>query len=401
MLIKRKVLVEIDKWLDSNKILILNGARQVGKTTILKGLEQKLKTENKNCVYLNLESFQVADRLNANPDNIFDFTPDKNLFYYILIDEIQILDQPSHFLKYIYDTYENIKLIVTGSANLEIKAKLQDSLAGRKITFFINPLSVDEILDYEKLDKQTKNPLEQQKIEQIFKEYLLFGGLPEIYLEKNKKKKEILLKEYLGTYINKDIRALISNINISKFNQLNIALAHLVGNLVNKNKLANDIDIDNRTLNRYLDLLKYSFIFDFISPYFSNPLTQIKKMQKVYCFDFGVRNAVLNNFIEINLRDDCGRLFENFVYLILKEKYQEINFWRTIKGSEVDFVYQKDGLNIVEAKYKKFKDPKIEHSIKQAIKSLQSNKIKIANLNLNKKVIFNKKEIEFIDWKEI
>ena len=401
MLIKRKVLQKINKWLDSKKILILSGARQVGKTTILKELEQKLKAENKNCIYLNLESFQIADRLNANPDNVFDFINDKNLFHYILIDEIQILDQPSRFLKYIYDTYENIKLIVTGSANLEIKAKLQDSLAGRKITFFINPLSVDEILDYEKLDKQTKNPLEQQKIDTIFKEYLLFGGLPEVYLEKSKEKKEILLKEYLGTYVNKDIRALISNINVSKFNQLNIALAHLIGNLVNKNKLANDININNRTLNRYLDLLKYSFIFDFISPYFSNPLTQIKKMQKVYCFDFGVRNAVLNNFIEIDLRNDCGRLFENFVYLILKEKYQEINFWRTIKGSEVDFIYQKEGLNIIEAKYKKFAAPKIENSVKQAIKSLRPNKIKIVNLNLTKKEIFNEKEIEFVDWKKI
>ena len=401
MKIKRKVLQEINKWLDSKKILILNGARQVGKTTILKELEQKLKAENKNCVYLNLESFQVVDRLNVNPDNVFDFVDDKNLFYYVLIDEIQILDQPSHFLKYIYDTYENIKLIVTGSANLEIKAKLQDSLTGRKITFFINPLSLDEILDYEKLDKQTKNPLEQQKVEKLFKEYLLFGGLPEVYLEKNKEKKEILLKEYLGTYVNKDIRALISNINVSKFNQLNIALSHLIGNLINKNKIANDINIDDRTLNRYLDLLKYSFIFDFISPYFSNPLTQIKKMQKVYCFDFGIRNAILNNFIEIDLRNDCGRLFENFVYLILKEKYREINFWRTIKGSEVDFVYQKEGLNIMEVKYKKFIAPKIENSIKQVTKSLCPNKIKIANLNLTEKIIFNEKEIEFVDWKKI
>jgi len=401
MLIERKVLAEINKWLDSKKILILNGARQVGKTTILRELERKLKVENKNCVYLNLESFQVADRLNADPDNIFDFAQDKNLFYYVLIDEIQILDQPSRFLKYIYDTCENIKLIVTGSANLEIKAKLQDSLAGRKITFCISPLSLNEILDYEKLDKQTKNPLEQQKVDRAFKEYLVFGGLPEVYLEKNKEKKETLLKEYLGTYVNKDIRALISDINISKFNQLNIALAHLVGNLVNKNKLANDIDIDNRTLNRYLDLLKYSFIFDFISPYFSNPLTQIKKMQKAYCFDFGVRNAVLNNFIEIDLRDDRGRLFENFVYLILKEKYQEINFWRTIKGSEADFVYQEDGLNIVEAKYKKFKEPKIEHSIKQAVKYLQPNKVKIANLSLKKEIVINDQKIKFVDWKRL
>lgn len=401
MLIKRRVLGEINQWLDIKKILILNGARQVGKTTILKEIKKELEEKNKNCVYLNLESFQVADRLNANPDNIFDFISDKNLFWHVLIDEIQILDKPSRFLKYIYDTHDNLKLIITGSANLEIKAKLQDSLAGRKITFYASPLSLDEILDYEKLDKETKNPIERQKIDKTFEEYLIFGGLPEIYLEKDKEKKKKLLKEYLGTYVNKDIRALISKINVSKFNQLNIALAHLVGNLVNKSKISDDLNINSRTLDRYLDLLKHSFIFDFVSPYFSNPVTQIKKMQKVYCFDFGVRNAVLNNFIEVDIRDDRGKLFENFVYLKLKEKYQEIYFWRTVKGSEIDFVYQENGLNVVEAKYKKFAAPKIEHSIKQAIKSLRPNKTRIVNLNLEEKVIVDGKEIEFVSWEKI
>lgn len=401
MLIKRKILGEIDQWLDSKKILILNGARQVGKTTILRELEKELKERKKNCVYLNLESFQAADCLNADPDNVFGFIPDKNLSWYVLIDEIQILDQPSHFLKYIYDTYDNLKLIVTGSANLEIRAKLQDSLAGRKITFYITPLSLDEILDYERLDKKTKNPLERQKINRIFEEYLVFGGLPEIYLENNKEKKKKLLKEYLGTYVNRDIRALISKINVSKFNQLNIALAHLIGNLINKSKISDDLNINSRTLDRYLDLLKYSFIFDFISPYFSNPVTQIKKTQKVYCFDFGVRNAILNNFIEINLRDDRGRLFENFVYLVLKEKYQEIYFWRTVKGSEIDFVYQENGLNIVEAKYKKFAAPKIEHFVKQAVKLLCPNKTRIVNLNLEEETVIDKKKVEFVSWEKI
>ncbi len=246
--------------------------------------------------------------------------------------------------------------------------------------------------------KETKNHLERQKIDKAFEEYLIFGGLPEIYLEKDKEKKKKLLKEYLGTYVNRDIRAMISKINVSKFNQLNIALAHLIGNLINKSKISDDLNINSRTLDRYLDLLRYSFIFDFISPYFSNPVTQIKKMQKVYCFDFGVRNAVLNNFIEIDLRDDRGKLFENFIYLKLKEKYQEIFFWRAVKGSEIDFVYQENGLNIVEAKYKKFIAPKIEHSIKQAIKSLQPVKAKIANLNLEEKITVDGKGIEFVSW---
>lgn len=109
----------------------------------------------------------------------------------------------------------------------------------------------------------------------------------------------------------------------------------------------------------------------------------------------------MNNFIEIDLRNDSGKLFENFVYLKLKEKYPEINFWRTVKGSEIDFVYQENGLNIVEAKYKKLSAPKIEHSIKQAIKLLRPSKARIANLSLEKQIVVDGKEIEFVSWEKL
>ena len=203
MLIQRNALKQINKWIALKKILILSGARQVGKTTILKNIKQELENKKKICIYLNLESFQIADQLNKNPDNLFNFLPEKytqdsNNTFYFFIDEIQILDTPSRFLKYIYDSYENIKLIVTESANLEIKTKLADSLVGRKISFPINPLTIKEILQYKNLNQNTKNPIEQQKIEKIFEEYLIFGGLPEVYLEKNKDNKKKCSKNILA-----------------------------------------------------------------------------------------------------------------------------------------------------------------------------------------------------------
>jgi len=351
---------------------------------------------------INLESFQITDQLNQDPENLLNFIKQKNKFSYVFIDEIQILENPSHFLKYIYDFHQDrIKLIVTSSANLEIKAKLQNSLVGRKISFYISHLSLDEILEFNQLDKNSSNILEQNKINKIFNEYLLYGGLPDIYLEKDFDKKQILLKEYIGTYVNRDIRNLIKESNIAKFNKMNIALANLIGNLLNKNELANDLNLDNRVLERYLDLLEFGFIFNFLPPYFSNPATQIKKMNKVFCFDLGVRNAILNNFSNLETRNDQGRIFENFIYLILKNKYKQIFFWRTITGSEVDFVYQKNGFNIIEIKFKNLTKPKIEKSFFQAIKNLQPKTAKIINLSLNNKILKKDLEIKFMDWKSI
>ena len=289
-------------------------------------------------------------------------------------------------------------MIVTGSTNLEIKAKIQDSLVGRKMDFFIQPLLISEILNFKKLNPKSKNPLERQKIEEEFQNYLLFGGLPDIFLEKNLEHKKELLKEYIGAYVNKDIRGLIRNININKFNKLNIYLAHSIGNLLNKSKLTNEVNLDSRTLDHYLDLLEFSFIFKFVSPYFSNPITQIKRMSKVFCFDLGVRNAILNNFIKPDLRDDNGRLFENFIYLILRAQKQEIFFWRTNRGDEVDFLYQENGIHLLEVKYKQFKETKIENSFKKAIKEFKPTTANILNLNLNKSFKYEDQLIKFVSW---
>ena len=147
MIKSRKITDIIGKWIDEKEIIILTGVRQVGKTSLLQLIEEKIKMKNvsgKNIFYLSLEDINILNALNESPENIFQYVLDKNKKNYILIDEIQYLDNPSNFLKLLQDKYSGkIKLIVTGSSSLELKANFQDSLAGRKVTFEINTLDFE------------------------------------------------------------------------------------------------------------------------------------------------------------------------------------------------------------------------------------------------------------------
>ncbi len=365
MLKPRKIAKIIKKWLPENEFIILNGPRQVGKTSLLKILMQELKNNNipeNRIFYLNFEEIQILEKINQNPENLLDYIIDKNKKNYFFIDEIQYLDNPSNFLKHIYDKYSSIiKIIATGSSSLELKAKFQDSLVGRKVSFNILPLDYEEFLifkNYNDLNHLDKNniPLEiKLKYDKLLKEYLIYGGMPAVALQDDAIKKEKLLSEYVDTYINKDIRSIGRIENISKFNSILKILCSQIGNLLNINELSNTTNIPRRKIEKYLDLLKHTFVLDIIDPYKNNIRSQVSKMPKTFFFDLGIRNAILNNFLDLSGRqDDAGRLFENFVFLELKNLYQKnIYFYRTVNKSEIDFIIEKNNkLSLIEVKYK-------------------------------------------------
>ena len=156
MLYKRNIQEKINKWLLEEEIIVLNGPRQVGKTSLLKLLQNELMLQQireEQIFYLNLEKLEVLDDLNKSPENLLNYIKIKGKKAYFLLDEIQYLDNPSNFLKHIYDEYrDKVKLIVTGSSSLELKAKLQDSLVGRKISFMVKPLCFEEFLRFKKSD---------------------------------------------------------------------------------------------------------------------------------------------------------------------------------------------------------------------------------------------------------
>jgi len=367
ILYPRKIQREINEWLFKDEVIILNGSRQAGKTSLLKLLQDELKREKieeEQIFYLDLEDFEILNDLNSSPKNILNYVKSKNKKNYFLIDEIQYLDNPSNFLKYLYDEHRSeIKLIVTGSSSLELKAKLQDALVGRKIAFAVAPLCFEEFLQFKQVEildyyyrKNIPLPI-RIKFKKLLDEYLLFGGMPKVVLTENDEAKKTLLKNYVSDYINKDIRSIGKIGNLLKFNQLVKVLANQTGNLLNINELSNTLDISRQEIENYLNLLEYTYVLDKTFPYYKNLRSQITKMPKIYLFDLGIRNQILNNFTGINNRSDNGNLFENFIYLELRQSVSKENiyFYRTIHKAEIDFVFEKNGVVYpLEVKYKNF-----------------------------------------------
>ncbi len=352
----------LKKHLYSKNYTILIGARQVGKTSLMKKLFYHLQSEKEIVFLVNLEDRDVLENLNKSPKNIFnylDFVPQKIINgkaqkrVYFLIDEIQYLDDPTNFLKYLYDEYEyNVKVVATGSSAFYIDKKFSDSLAGRKRIFNLYPLSFSEFLEFR--NEQYLNPeittmvrepdyisSYGMNVNKLFYEYLRFGGYPAVVLEKDYDEKIYLLNELKNSYLRKDMTdAGIDKEN--KFMMIVKILASQIGNIVNKNEIANTIGLDNKTVEKYIYILEKSFHIDLIKPYFRNIRKELTKMPKVYFNDVGLRNAILNKFDTPNLRDDKGALLENFIYNQLRHKHDpyDIKYWRTTERNEVDFVIE-------------------------------------------------------------
>ncbi|MEA2042320.1 MAG: ATP-binding protein [Bacteroidota bacterium] len=353
---------EVKSHLTVKKYTIITGARQVGKTTILRQLHAHLRSRNEKSVLINLEDKNVLESLNNDVKSIFKFIPfhpqriidgKTNRRIFFLIDEIQYLDDPSNFMKYLYDEYEyNVKLIVTGSSAFYIDKKFKDSLAGRKRIFHLYPLSFEEFLIFKKQDKisdeigsmvQEPSYHSQYKISArgYLMEYLMYGGYPDVVLEDNKREKKWILDELKNSYLRRDIIEAGVDKEIKFLNLLQI-LADQTGNLVNKNELGNTLQIDNKTADTYVYILQKCFHIDLLKPYHRNIRKEITKMPKVYFNDLGLRNSILGRFDPPRQRADKGALIENFVYNQLRIKYspEKIKHWRTSAGHEVDFVVE-------------------------------------------------------------
>jgi len=396
MLYPRKITPEITKWLPEKEIIVLNGPRQVGKTSLLKILKNELiksGVSEKTVFYLDLEEIKILETLNQDPENLLKYIIKEKEKNYFLLDEIQYLDNPSNFLKHLYDKYAGkVKIIATGSSSLELKAKFQDSLAGRKILFSVNPLNFEEFLIFKNfpyLDYFKKENLPEDirnNFDKALSEYLVYGGMPAVVLQNNLEMKQKMLEEYVSAYINKDIRAIGKVENIADFNTLTKILAAQIGNLLNISELGDTVGIFRREVKKYLDLLEFTFVLDKIFPFKKNIRTQITKMPKVYLFDLGIRNAILGNFLEMESRSDAGHLFENFVFLELKnQRKDKIFFYRTKSKSEIDFVLEENSkIILIESKYKKLSRPIDSRVLENFMKQESDVKeAKIINLNFN------------------
>ncbi|OGY32808.1 MAG: hypothetical protein A3C02_01695 [Candidatus Andersenbacteria bacterium RIFCSPHIGHO2_02_FULL_45_11] len=370
-MIKREILPQILHWVGKEKILILKGARQVGKTTLLQQVIEDVKKNDTTAsiVYLraddskNDQYLQSAATLEEYLKRNYDF-PLK--FAYVFIDEFQTIPNAGLFLKNIFDAHkEELQLIVSGSSSLEI-TKNTEFLTGRSIDFDISRISFREFFNYENSSDIKIIPISNfeelelfyatysNSIDLRFKEYLAFGGYPEVITTTQRKDKEVILESIIKTYIEKDIAGFLKIENITGFNNLAKILSDQVGNLVNLSEISTTTTLSRNTAEKYLDVLIGTYVFNIVTPFYRNIRSELTKMPKVYALDIGIRNYFTQSFDSDHRLN--GRLIENFVYIELLQQFKKdrIHFYRTIGGAEIDFAIEsaEDSIILGEVKYR-------------------------------------------------
>ncbi len=395
--LKRNLTKELEKWLDRREIIAIKGPRQAGKTSLLKILKEHLISQRKispdNIIYITFEDRDILDAFSKDPKEYVNsyLTKGLNQRIYFLIDEFQYLKDGGQKLKFLYDTYENIKFIITGSSSLEIAEHTAKYLVGRVFSFYLYQFNFSEYLQtkpkniqnvYEEASKKIDGFLKKTKIFKIkqdifakdliryFEDFVISGGYPEVIKAKDLETKKIILKNIYDTYITKDIVALLRIKDLSGFRTVVRLLANQTGNLLNLHTLVNDSRSYFRQLKQYISILEETFIIRNLRPYFKNRTTELKKNPKVYFVDTGLRNWLINNFNNFEIRTDAGSLIENVVLSSLYQKQEEeVRYWRTLGQAEVDFVLRQENNEIIpiEVKYSPMKLPQINRSLKSFI----------------------------------
>jgi len=357
--IKRKILPHISGFLDYKEAIVIYGAKQVGKTTIMKMLINQLKNNGvpeKAIFYFDLEDLDILSLCNQDVDSLIRYIEARTSCkrkIYLFIDEIQYLSNPSSFIKLIVDNYsDRFKLIASGSSVLGIKSKIKQSLVGRIVTFEVLGLDFEEFLWFKKkrfnLNKVADEKTEKE-LKQLFEEFIIFGSYPRVALISKIDDRKYYLKGLIQTYIKKDIRDIGKIRNIMKFNNFLRILADQAGNLLNIDETASSVGIARKTIYDYLTLLEGTYIARRLPPFFRNLRSELTKMPKIYFEDNGVLNYLKYNDI---VEKVSGGLFENSIYAELRKNVglEALRYWRTQSKQEIDFVVDKNSLLAFEVK---------------------------------------------------
>ena len=335
------------------------GPRQSGKTTILEKLREELREQGKPTVFLNLDI--IEDRQWFSSQHALIELVERRVGQgraYVFIDEVSRLENAGVFLKGLYDMKSGHKFVVTGSGSLELKSNIIEPLTGRKQTFYCYPLSFTEFVVYklgleaadfdEEYARVTRELITQPlKRQRLVDEYVNFGGYPGVVLAQTEEEKNRILREVYLSYLEKDIGLLLRVEKEQAFENLVKILASQTGNLINRAELSATLGVSEKTIERYLYLLEKTFVIDVIRPFYRNARKELVKSPKIYFVDLGLRNALIGDFNPLELRQDVGYLWENFMVIERIKKFAnqnlflKYNFWRTFSGAEVDWIENK------------------------------------------------------------
>ncbi len=411
-MIKRNLFSDLVSHLSQKEISIIIGPRQSGKTTLMDLLREHLDSKGEQTLYLNLDI--EWDRPHFESQSALLQKIELELSKrrgYVFIDEIQRKENAGLFLKGLFDLKLPYKFIVSGSGSLELKEKIHESLAGRKRLFELTTITFDEFVhhktDYKyKKDLSAFLEIEKDKTQQLLMEYMNFGGYPRVVLTSKKAEKIRIIDEIYRSALEKDIAYLLKVDKIDAFSALTKVLSSQIGNLINYSELSSTLNISYQTVKKYLWYSQKIFLLDLVFPYARNVRKEITKSPVPYFWDLGLRNYALGIFGHLGNPSELGFIFENLVFLMLKEqirfKATKLNFWRTKNKAEVDFILE-SGKNVIpiEVKYKSLTREKVPPSLRSFIDKYCPDKAYVINLNYRKTLKINKTMIFFLPYYEL
>ncbi len=319
--------------MNQGKALVLLGARQIGKTTLVKILAEQFTEGEKT--YLNCDEQSVRLLLtNASLDGLRRLAGNARL---VVIDEAQRVPNIGLTLKLITDNFPEVQLVVTGSSALDISSEVNEPLTGRKFEYKMFPVSYPELVEYQGFAKAFGQ----------LEERMLFGMYPDVVM--HPAQAQLQLRNLASSYLYKDLYNLEGIRKPQLLEKLVLALAWQIGHEVSLNELANSLQVSKETVNNYIDLLEKAFVVFRLGPFSRNLRNEITTSRKIYFYDTGIRNAVIDNFEPLAKRNDVGQLWENFILAErLKvnnyaERFRRGYFWRTHAQQEIDYVEETGG----------------------------------------------------------
>lgn len=357
MYIERFIKKDILNFLKPNKVVVIYGPRRVGKTTLIKKIIEELKKnkglKEQDYLFLSGEFIETQEWLSSQSLNILkENIRNKKL---LIIDEAQKIPNIGLNLKLIVDHMDGVKVLATGSSSFDLANQVGEPLVGRKWQFTLYPIAQLELSPIESHQETIAN----------LKNRIVYGSYPDIITSKSNRDKELFLEEIVNSYLYKDIIELDGIKKSRKIIKILTMLAFQIGQEVSIKEIANAVDLDIRTVDKYIDLLEKSFVIKYVGGFSRNLRKEVTKNGRYYFYDNGIRNAVIKNFNEPELRNDVGQLWENYIFMerLKKTDYEKISlnryFWRTWDKKEIDIVEERKGkLYGYEVKWSNKKRPK-------------------------------------------
>lgn len=330
-MINRFLQPQLESMLGSHKAIIVMGARQVGKSTLL----QLLLGQRQDVLWLNGDNNDVQTLFTAiSAERMHSLMGTKRV---LVIDEAQRIPNIGVQLKIIIDQLSDVQVIATGSSSFELASKVNEPLTGRKREFKLFPLTFNEMVEHSSLIEELR----------LIPHRLVYGYYPEVVA--NPGQEANILKELTDSYLYRDILTLDKVAKSDKLVLLLKALAMQIGSQVSYNELSGLVGIDAKTIERYITVLEQSYIIFRLGSFSRNLRNELKFSKKIYFWDMGIRNAVIGNFSLAETRSDIGAMWENFAIaermkqIKYRHPFAQSYFWRTKQQTEIDYIEELDG----------------------------------------------------------